>query len=119
MSHPIVHVELPAEDKGAAAKFYSDLFGWQTQVDEQFDYAMFQPQDGPGGGFSPLGDDVVPGDVIVYVGTDDIEATLDKATSLGGEVVTPKMEIPGSGWLAIFRDPTGNRIGLWKGVPEG
>ena len=27
-NHPIVHIEIPAKDTGAAGKFYGDLFGW-------------------------------------------------------------------------------------------
>jgi predicted enzyme related to lactoylglutathione lyase len=30
----------------------------------------------------------------------------------------PKQEIPAIGWFAFFADPTGNRIGLFKGMGE-
>jgi hypothetical protein len=45
---------------------------------------------------------------------DDIEATLAKASTLGGKTVVPKQEVPGMGWFAWFQDPEGNCIGLWK-----
>jgi len=119
LTHAIVHVELPAADAKAAGKFYHDLFGWKVETDDKFDYVMFQPQDGPGGGMAPLSDDVEPGDTVVYVGTDDIDATLAKAEALGASVVQGEMEIPGMGWLAVFKDPTGNRVGLWKSARSG
>jgi hypothetical protein len=53
---------------------------------------------------------------MVYVGTDDIEATLAKAETLGGEILVPKSEIPGQGWFGMFSDPTGNQIGLFTGL---
>ncbi len=122
--HAIVHVEIPADDPTAGGRFYADLFGWTLQRDERFDYTMFQSEDGPGGGFSKVGADgpdgsqTKPGDVIVYVSTDDIDATLAKAEALGGKTVAPKMELPGTGWLAIFTDPTGNRIGLYTSMDQ-
>ena len=55
--------------------------------------------------------------MLVYVGTDDIEASLAKAESLGGSTIVPKTEIPGQGWFAVFTDPTGNRMALY--TPAG
>ena len=117
--HTIVHVELPVADAKASQAFYSDLFGWEFKPDERFDYTMFQAGEGPGGGFSKLGEHLDPGDVFGYVNTDDIDATVAQAESLGANVVQPKMEIPGAGWVAIFTDPTGNRIGLWQAAGGG
>ncbi len=56
------------------------------------------------------------GDTIVYINTEDLEGDLAKAQSLGGELVAPKMDIPNMGAFAIFRDPTGNLVGLWTSV---
>jgi uncharacterized protein len=30
--NPVVHFELPAEDKNLMAEFYTNAFGWQTQM---------------------------------------------------------------------------------------
>ena len=112
--HPIVHVEIPAADQAASGEFYSELFGWKYQAFPELDYAMFEAEGGPGGGFPKVdGQMVTPGSVMVYIGTDDIEASLAKAESLGGSTVVPKTEIPGQGWFAIFSDPTGNRLALY------
>jgi predicted enzyme related to lactoylglutathione lyase len=46
-------------------------------------------------------------------GTDDIDSSLAKAESHGGKNVTPKTEIPNTGWFGFFSDPTGNLIGLY------
>lgn len=115
-SHPIVHVEIPANDRAAAGTFYSGLFGWQTDSYEEMNYTMFNPGSGPGGGFPEISDGFEAGHVLIHVETDDIDASLTKAESLGGKTAVPKTEIPGIGWYAIFTDPTGNSIGLYTGT---
>jgi predicted enzyme related to lactoylglutathione lyase len=115
-NHPIVHIEFSSQDRAESAKFYGDLFGWKTQDMPEMNYTTFDTGNGPGGGFNPTSDQVKAGDVFVYVATDDIEATLAKAESLGGRTVMPKTEIPETGWLAMFTDPTGNVVGLYTGM---
>ena len=117
--HPFVHIEISARDRVTASNFYSDLFGWKVTQMPEMDYATFEADSGLGGGFSPIGPHNPPGSVIVYVDTDDIIASLDKAVRLGGKVMVPQTEIPGMGWFAIFSDPTGNQLGLFKALmPE-
>ena len=77
--HPIVHIEFSARDRGEAAKFYTEVFGWETQDMPEMNYTTFDVGQGPGGGFNPIGEQVKAGDVSVYIGTDDIDATLAAA----------------------------------------
>jgi len=111
--HHIVHVEFSAEDREAAGKFYRELFGWEIVQIPEMNYATFDSGDNVGGGFNPVTDTNPAGTVLVYVGTDDIAASLAKAESLGAKIVIPKTEIPDTGWFAFFSDPTGNMIGLY------
>ena len=115
--HPIVHIEFSAHDPQAAARFYSDLFGWKTESMPEMNYVMFDTGEAQGG-FNPVSDQVKAGDVYVYISTDDIEASLAKAESLGGKAIVPKTEIPNMGWFAFFTDPTGNMVGLYTGMGE-
>lgn len=124
-NHPIVHIEFPANDPQAAAKFFGDLFGWKMQLDTGMDYLMFQAEPGPAGAFVKVGDGAngdyegyQPGKPLLYVATDDIDATLARAESLGGRILLAKTEIPHTGWFGIFADPTGNRIGLFSGMNQ-
>jgi hypothetical protein len=57
------------------------------------------------------------GTTTAYIGTDDIDATLAKAVSLGAQILVPKTEIPGMGWFGIFKDLTGNHVGLFTALP--
>src|SRR5437660_829093 len=117
--HSIVHVEIPANDPKEAAQFYSDLFGWDTEASPSpgGDYWQFRPSEQPGGGFNPVSENgqfpVKPGDILLYISTDDIDASLAKAESLGGKILAPKEEIPGIGWWGMFLDPSGNKIGVF------
>lgn len=116
---PIVHLELSANDPAATSKFYSELAGWKIEVDPGFDYYQFSAEGGPGGGFvKPDGKQYNAGNVIPYFGVDDVDAALKKVVALGGQVVLPKTEIPGLGWYAFFKDPSGNRMGLYAAAPR-
>ncbi len=110
--HPIVHIELPATDPRAAGQFYATVFGWKVETDANFDYTMFSAEGGPGGGFIKATTSQ-EGGPLVYIGTDDIDATLAKITAHGGKTVTPKTEIPHIGWFAVFNDPFGARVALY------
>ena len=46
----------------------------------------------------------------------DLDAALAKATSIGGTVALPKMQMPGVGWLAYINDTDGNIMGLMQPV---
>ena len=109
----IVHMELPAADVKGASKFYEDLFGWKMEHAAEFDYTMWEDGSGYGGGFNKVSEETPAGQVIGYIHSDDIDADLKRVEALGGTVVTPKTEIPGTGWFGQFRDPTGNLLALY------
>ena len=114
MTHPVVHFEVAGKDLDKLEGFYKELFGWETQRAEQMPYSMVKAQDGGiGGGIGEAPDG--QGHVTFYVGTDDVQATLDKATRLGAKVVLPVTELP-MVTIALFADPEGHVVGLAKGM---
>ena len=112
----VVHIEIPAANVQAAGKFYQDLFGWKMEHAAEFDYTMWSDGSGYGGGFNKVSQETPAGQVIVYIDSDDIGADLRRVEELGGTVVAPKTEIPGTGWFGIFQDPTGNKIALYTSM---
>ena len=113
--HPIVHVDIPVGNPDTDGKFYAELFDWQIESMPEMNYTMFRAGDGPGGGLPKIdGESTRANEPLVYVGTDSVDASLEKATALGATVAVPKMEIPGIGWFGIFVDPSGNRIGVFE-----
>jgi uncharacterized protein len=123
-NHSIVHIEFPANNPEKDARFYNEAFGWKIEADPTVNYWMFQAEGGPGGGFNPTAPNpqasfsVAPSEVLVYVNTDDIDASLAKIEELGGKTLLPKSEIMGVGWFAVFTDLTGNRVALFTAKQE-
>jgi predicted enzyme related to lactoylglutathione lyase len=118
--HPICHVEIPAPDPTALSTFYAEVFHWQIEAADPTSKAhLFHVQRGPGGTFVQASKTIgaQAGSVLIYIFTEDIDATLAKAEALGAKTLTPKNEIP-YGWSATFADPAGNRIGLFMAPPQ-
>jgi predicted enzyme related to lactoylglutathione lyase len=115
VAHPVVHFEVSGKDVDKLQSFYSDLFGWKTEkVPGDMPYVMVEKEgEGIGGGLgqAPGGD----GHVTFYVGTDDPQATLEKAERLGGRTILPVTELP-QVTIALFADPEGHVVGLAKGM---
>ena len=115
----VVHVEINAGDVQAASKFYESLFGWKMEHVPEFDYTMWDDGSGFGGGFNKVSEENPVGQVLVYIHSNDIDADLKKVAKLGGTVVRPKTDIPGTGWYGLFKDPTGNVLALYTSMnPE-
>jgi predicted enzyme related to lactoylglutathione lyase len=110
-SNPVTWFEIVGGDGAGLQKFYGDLFGWKVDAANPMNYGMIEGKDGGIGGGIAASQDGKP-QVTVYVVVDDIQATLDRAKSLGGEIVMPMMEVPAGPKIAQFRDPSGNVIGV-------
>lgn len=118
MANQVVHWELAAKNGTEAVKFYSELFGWEASKHEGMEYYLVNSggPDKPGiaGGISGMSEEAPY--LTVYVAVDDLQAYLDKAESLGGKTVMPPVPIPGTeASIAMFADPHGQMIGLYKG----
>lgn len=117
MSHSIVHIEFPAEDRGKLGQFYSNIFGWELQEFPEMNYTTFSSGEGSlGGGFASFSEANPQGAVIAYIDVDDVQAALDAIEAQGGKTLMPPMDVPGVGTIAHFSDPSGNRVAVIKGV---
>jgi predicted enzyme related to lactoylglutathione lyase len=108
----ITYLHIPAANLRQAAAFYGAVFGWQINNPDS-DRPGF---DTPGGHLSGawVTDQAIatePG-LLPYIYVDDVEQTVTRIRSHGGEIVTnPFAEALLT--IATFRDPAGNVIGLW------
>ncbi|MCL4878713.1 MAG: VOC family protein [Anaerolineae bacterium] len=108
------HIEIPAKDRDAAAKFYHTLFGWECQhMGEPSPYTTFQTGN-VGGGFPDVSDDNPIGSVIVYIESTDLEADGSLIEQHGGKLLSPTFQVGEYGWMRYFEDPSGNKLALWK-----
>ncbi|HEX7277306.1 MAG TPA: VOC family protein [Acidimicrobiales bacterium] len=113
MPNPVVHFEIMGKDAAAIQKFYAELFDWDVDANNPMSYGVVTAQStgiGGGVGANPVGATYVT----VYMSVPDLQATLDKAASLGGTIMMYPTEIPGVVTMAMFKDPDGNLIGLIK-----
>jgi predicted enzyme related to lactoylglutathione lyase len=122
MGQPVVHFEVVGKDGDKLRSYYSELFGWEFgDTMGPTNYAT-TPRDGNtnadgvgiGGGVG-TGPEGYDGHVTFYVEVDDVEASLQKAESLGGTRMMGPDKIPGMEIeIALFTDPEGHVIGLVK-----
>jgi predicted enzyme related to lactoylglutathione lyase len=131
--NPVVHFEMPAEDRKRMADFYTRVFGWQTQQlgSEMGNYVVvtttelggnrFPKEPGRinGGFFTKTKDNQYPS---VVIAVDDIKKAMKKVEEAGGKVLGGQApgepdDIPGVGLYASFIDTEGNRVSLLQPAP--
>ena len=107
------HFDLPADDLSRAKKFYEGLFNWKFSGVPGMDYYFIDTGDGSlRGGMGRRGS---PEQRITnYIGVDSVDEYLVKVKDAGGKAITPKMTVPGWGYLAVCVDTEGNTFGLWQ-----
>jgi hypothetical protein len=104
--------ELMTSDTDAAKKFYTNLFGWGTDVTKNpagFDYTHWTAGDTQIGGMMAISAEMgpIPPHWMNYVSTTNCDETARKATQLGGKPIQPPFDIPEVGRMAVLRDPQG------------
>lgn len=113
MANKIVHFEIMGHDGEALAGFYGSVFGWKSQAMEGFDgYHLVDAEETGVGGAVGKGSEDMPTYVTMYLGVDDIDDHLAKIEAAGGATVVPRQVVPGVVAFALFRDPSGNVMGL-------
>ena len=115
----VIHFEIHCGDLDRAERFYRDVFGWEIQRYEGGPRAYRLVTTGPDGEPGINGALVerreIDGQaVIAFVNTiavDDLTAAQERIASSGGEQVVDRMDVPGVGHLAYFKDTEGNTFG--------
>ncbi|HMM29688.1 MAG: VOC family protein [Chloroflexota bacterium] len=116
---PIVHFEIPAQDRDLSARFYQDVFGWEfNHVEQPSPYTLVMAGN-VGGGLPDVGEGYQPGDVVLYLDSDDIEADLKRIEAHGGKALSPCFPVGDFGEMAFFADPAGNRLAIYHALKEG
>lgn len=111
--------ELSAADAKAACEFYGSLFGWtfDTMNLGQGDYHVIKVGDAAIGGVMAQQQ---PGPAMwgTYVTVEACDATVDKAKSLGANVLAGPFDIPTIGRMAVLQDPQGAVIQVISYFPR-
>ena len=127
---PVVHFEMPYEQRDRMAKFYQQAFGWQTQMlgQEMGNYVLATTTEMNGsspktpgainGGFFQKSPDWPAQHPSVVVAVDDIQVAMKQVSKAGGKVLGQPMEIPGVGQYVSFFDTEGNRASMLQPLPR-
>jgi predicted enzyme related to lactoylglutathione lyase len=131
---PVVHFELPYDDRDRIARFYKSAFGWDLQVlgEEMGNYVLATTAK-PGanvkapaeaavgainGGFYPRNNEWPAQYPSVVIAVDDIKDAMQRVNDARGEVLGEPMEIPGVGQYVSFYDTERNRLSLLQPAPR-
>lgn len=127
---PVVHFEMPYQDRQRMARFYESAFGWQTRMlgEEMGSYVLAATTEtderGPtrpgaiNGGFFAKKPDWPAQCPSVVIAVDDIGAAMTQVRAAGGEVLGQPMAIPGVGQYVAFFDSEGNRVSMLQPIPQ-
>jgi predicted enzyme related to lactoylglutathione lyase len=128
--NPVVHFEMPYDDRQRMAQFYASAFGWQTQLlGKDMGYYVLatttetdaQGPKKPGainGGFFPKQPDWPAQHPSIVIAVENITDAVRRATEAGGKVLGETMEIPGVGHYVSFTDTEGNRVSMLQPIPR-
>lgn len=114
--NPVVHWEIVSPEPQPIVDFYSKVFGWDANFDEEMAYT-FLTTDGTVTG-SLLGISGGIGSfeqhqfVSFYVASSDLAQSLAAANAAGGQTIMDVTELSPDMSVAMFSDPDGNIIGL-------
>ena len=130
MMNPVVHFEMPYDNRARMAKFYESAFGWQTRMlgEDMGNYVLATTtetgESGPekpgaiNGGFYPKKPDFPAQYPSVVIAVDDIGESIKKVKGAGGKVLGEPMEIPGVGQYVSLIDTEGNRVSMLQPIPH-
>lgn len=116
--------ELMTTDPAAAGKFYNAVFGWNLKTLDlpSGPYTTCQVGEVSVGGIMripPEAAGMAP-HWGCYVTVANVEETMRKVEAAGGKVLTPPMDIPNVGRMAVIQDPQGAALCIIKyAMPAG
>lgn len=127
---PVVHFEMPYDDRTRMAKFYESAFDWQMRMlgEDMGRYVLATTtetdESGPkkpgaiNGGFFPKKPDWPAQYPSVVIAVDDVKESMQKVLEAGGKVIGEPMDIPGVGKYVSFIDTEGNRVSMLQPFPR-
>jgi len=111
--------EQVSSDPKQAQDFYTQLFGWGTEVFKpgEADYTMISSGGQSHGGFSKAMEGAPPPHWLSHVLVENLDETIEKATRAGGKLAAGPFEMGEVGRIGIISDPQGAYASAYQ--PEG
>jgi len=113
--------EQVSSDPAKAEEFYTQLFGWGTEVFKpgEIDYKMISSGGQSHGGFSTAMEGAPPPHWLGHVRVEDVDETVEKATNASGKLVAGPFDMSEVGRMAIIVDPQGAFLGIYQPAGDG
>jgi uncharacterized protein len=111
--HTVCWVDIGVRDRGAAAAFYRELFGWVYTDPAPDGYRVAMLDGRAVSGLGPA-EDPGPPYWTVVVGVEDIDAAVGSFTAAGATIRVPPVTAGELGRSAVVVDPVGAPISLWQ-----
>lgn len=127
--NPVVHFEMPYENRDRAAKFYEEAFGWKmnklgpemgnymlAETAETDENRMVKTPGTINGGFYKKTDDPSSHPPSIVIQVENLEEAMEKVEKAGGKIMNKPEDIPGIGRWVSFRDSEGTRASMMQPV---
>jgi uncharacterized protein len=112
MAHPVVHAEIRSADPDATRQFFADLFGWKVASEGAFPGYTFIDTGAEGGPYVAISPrQGAEDEVLFFVAVEDVAATLTRVEQLGGTIIQPAQNVPGTSF-GVFADAHGHKVGV-------
>jgi predicted enzyme related to lactoylglutathione lyase len=133
--NPVVHFEMPAENRDRMINFYTNVFGWESQKlgPEMGNYVVVKTTETEKNGF-PKKPGIINGGFFeksknneyprVVIAVDDIKEAMRSVEKAGGKLLKGGAKtgepdiIPGIGLYCSFLDTEGNRVAILQPSPN-
>ena len=116
----VAWVDLTVPEAEPVRDFYREVVGWEPSPVDMGGYDDFT-MNLPGTDVAAAGvcharggNAGIPPQWLMYVTVANLDASLARATALGGEIVKPAVVMSGQGRFAIVRDPAGAVCALFE-----
>jgi uncharacterized protein len=115
MGNPVVEFQMLSSKPDETTSFYSQLFGWTVSTANAMNYRRIQTGSAEGiqGGIWPAPPEA-GSFVQLFIGVEDVAATVRSAIALGARVLIPPTPLPDGGELAVLHDPAGMSFGVYR-----
>ena len=118
----LVWNELGTTDEKGGEKFYTTLFGWQTEPmpGGPMKYTIFKHDSKGFAGMYQLTPEMkgIPPHWVPYFAVANAEDAINRTKEGGGKVMNGPMDIPDVGRIAIAQDPQGAMFAIIKPAPR-
>ena len=119
----IVYFQIPSDDIERSKKFYNQLFGWQIDKSSEANTPKgmenwsvtttdHNGKEALGGGMSKR--QMPQQQITNFIDVKSVDEYSSKVERLGGKVISPKMAVPGMGYMAVCTDTENNGFGIFE-----